>query len=130
MNAFENRAADHAVIANESNQPRIELEMTLLMWRNHFTCDVLAEKGSAHIASLCKWGPATFTHRRRVLPSGRPIEDNLTLELDDPTWEAEYAHFKRLCAKGHKTDLSGDIWLQRVLGRLGMSAEAPELVPA
>ena len=130
MNAFENRAADHAVIANESNQPRIELEMTLLMWRNHFTCDVLAEKGSAHIASLCKWGPATFTHRRRVLPSGRPIEDNLTLELDDPTWEAEYAHFKRLCADGHKTDLSGDIWLQRVLGRLGASAEAPELVPA
>ena len=25
-------------------KPRIELEMTLLMWRNHFTCDVLAEK--------------------------------------------------------------------------------------
>ncbi len=36
--------------------------MTLLMWRNHFTCDILAENGSAHIESLCKWGPSTFTH--------------------------------------------------------------------
>ena len=56
-------------------QPRLELEMTLLSWRNHFTCDVLAENGAAHIRSLCKWGPSTFTHRTRVLPSGRPPEE-------------------------------------------------------
>ena len=51
-NAFENRAPDHVVIANEHCRPRIELEMTLLMWRNHFTCDVLAEKrhGAHHVA--------------------------------------------------------------------------------
>ena len=35
-----------------------EFEMTLLSWRNHFTCDVFAENGSAHIQSLCKWGPS------------------------------------------------------------------------
>ena len=93
--------------------------MTLLMWRNHFTCDVLAEKGSAHISSLCKWGPTTFVHRTRVLPSGRPEEDETTLEQPDPTWESEYAHFKALCRNGQRTDLSGDIWMHRVLGRLG-----------
>ncbi len=59
--------------------PRIELEMTLLMWRNHFTCDVLAENGTAHITSLCKWGPSSFIHRTRVLPSGRPPESSVTL---------------------------------------------------
>ncbi len=69
------------------------------MWRNHFTCDVLAENGTAHITSLCKWGPTTFIHRRRVLPSGRPPEEMVTLTQDDPTWEAEYAHFKGLCAR-------------------------------
>ena len=37
--------------------------MTLLSWRNHFTCDIFAENGSAHIESLCKWGPSTFTLR-------------------------------------------------------------------
>src|SRR5579859_1568082 len=33
--AFENVAPDHAVIASEGSRMRIELEMTLLMWRNH-----------------------------------------------------------------------------------------------
>jgi hypothetical protein len=103
-------------------RPRIELEMTLLMWRNHFTCDILAENGTAHITSLCKWGPATFTHRTRVLPSGRPLEDAETLTQDDPTWAAEYAHFKQLCESGGKTDLSNDLWLHRVLSRLGNEA--------
>lgn len=118
----ENRAPDHVIIANEGMRPRIELEMTLLMWRNHFTCDMLAENGTAHITSLCKWGPTTFTHRVRVLPSGRPPEESETLIQDDPTWSAEYAHFTALCEGGGKTDLSNDLWLQRVLSRLGVEA--------
>jgi scyllo-inositol 2-dehydrogenase (NADP+) len=124
VNTFENCAPDHVVIANESNRPRLELEMTLLMWRNHFTCDILAERGTAHITSLCKWGPTTFTHRTRILPSGRPPECGVTLTQDDPTWAAEYAHFKRLCASGARTDLTGDLWLHQVLDRLGRDALA------
>jgi predicted dehydrogenase len=122
-NAFENRAPDHVVIAKEHGRPRIELEMTLLMWRNHFTCDVLAERGTAHITSLCKWGPSAFIHRKRVLPSGQPPEETVTLTQDDPTWEAEYAHFKALCVSdGDTTDLSNDRWLRGVLERLGEDA--------
>lgn len=123
-NNFENRAPDHVVIANEGQVPRIELEMTLLMWRNHFTCDILAEKGSAHITSLCKWGPASFIRRTRTLPSGRPAETVETLTQDDPTWAAEYAHFRSLCEQATPTDLSSDLWLQRVLSRLGDDAVA------
>jgi len=121
---FENRAPDHVVIASEGSRPKIALEMTLLSWRNHFTCDVLAENGTAHISSLCKWGPTTFTHRIRVLPSGRPAEDSVTLVEDDPTWAAEYAHFARLCAARAQTDLSNDLWLSRTLRRLGHDAVA------
>lgn len=121
-NCFENRSPDHVVIGSEAGEVTFELEMTLLSWRNHFTCDVFAENGSAHISSLCKWGPATFTKRTRVLPSGRPPEDTETLEQDDPTWAAEYAHFKSLCLEGAMTDLSGDIWLNRTLRRLGEQA--------
>jgi predicted dehydrogenase len=119
---FENRAPDHVVIGSESSKPKIELEMTLLSWRNHFTCDVLAEKGSAHIRSLCKWGPSSFTLRRRVLPSGRPPEETVTLTQDDPTWALEYAHFKALCAAGKPTDLTGDRYLHRMLSKLGAEA--------
>ena len=119
---FENRAPDHVVLASERSDPKAELEMTLLMWRNHFTCDVLAEKGSAHIESLCKWGPSKFTVRTRMLPSGRPPEETVTLVQDDPTWALEYAHFKKLCAEKARTDLSTDLWLNRTIRQL--SAEA------
>src|SRR5437764_1960456 len=96
---FENRAADHVVIGSRTTRPQLELEMTLLSWRNHFTCDLFAEQGSAHIRSLCKWGPTTFTLRKRVLPSGRPGEEVETLEQPDPTWALEYAHFRKLCER-------------------------------
>lgn len=122
VSRFENRAPDNVVIASKSTSPKLEFEMTLLSWRNHFTCDVLAEKGTAHIESLCKWGPTTFTQRTRILPSGRPPEEAVTLVQDDPTWALEYDHFKRLVAERAPTDLANDRWLLRVLGRL--SAEA------
>jgi len=121
---FENRAPDHVVLGSSAAKPQIELEMTLLSWRNHFTCDVFAANGSAHIRSLCKWGPSSFTVRTRVLPSGRPPEETVTLVQDDPTWAIEYAHFKALCAGGSRTDLGNDIWLNRVLRRLGQAATA------
>ena len=119
---FENRAPDHAVIRNEGSAPKLEFEMTLLQWRNHFTCDLLAERGSAHIRSLCKWGPSQFIHRRRLLPSGRPSEAEVTLVQDDPTWALEYAHFQRLCAERAPADLSHDLWLNQTLRRLGADA--------
>jgi predicted dehydrogenase len=120
---FENRAPDHVVIAAEG-RPQIELEMTLLSWRNHFTCDVFAEHGSAHIESLCKWGPSSFIHRTRVLPSGRPPEVTEILVQDDPTWALEYAHFKQLCGARAAPDLSNDIWLHNALTRLGHEIQA------
>ena len=118
---FENNAPDHVVIGSKGANLRIELEMTFLMWRNHFTCDILAEKGSAHISSLCKWGPTTFVKRFRVLPSGLPEEEVETLQLPDPTWKLEYEYFTALCDGGHITDLSSDLWLQRTLH--GMSKD-------
>ena len=120
-NRFENHAFDHVVLGCEG-EISIQLEMTLLSWRNNFTCDVLAEKGSAHIESLCKWGPTTFRHRTRVLPSGCPEEEEETLEQDDPTWALEYAHFKSLCAGGGPSNLDNDLWINGQLNRLSRQA--------
>ena len=113
---FENNSPDYAVITSFGTIS-IQLEMTLLSWRNHFTCDVFAENGSAHIESLCKWGPSVFRHRRRVLPSGRPPEDCVTLVQDDPTWAAEYEHFKSLC-RGGGGNLANDLWINSTLRAL------------
>ena len=98
-NRFENRAFDHLAFG-APGRPSLAMEISLLSWRNHFTADVYGERGSAHIESLCKWGPSSFVHRTRVLPSGRPPEEALTLVQPDPTWAAEYSHFKELCRAG------------------------------
>ncbi len=122
VNCFENRAPDHVIIGSRRTVPTLELEMTLLNWRNHFTCDLFAEKGTAHIQSLCKWGPTTFTLRKRVLPSGRPPEESETFVQDDPTWAHEYRYFKDLCSQSVPADLSTDRWLNRSLATLGEEA--------
>jgi len=122
---FENRAYDHFHFGF-AGTPVFDFEMTLLSWRNTFRCDVFAERGSAHIDCLCKWGPSTFTLRRRVLPSGRPPEETETLTCADPTWEAEYAAFKQLCARpAHNLD--NDIWINDVINavRRELGAAAP-----
>ena len=113
---FENAAFDYFVVGAEG-PPVLELDMTLLSWRNHFTCDLFAERGAAHIESLCKWGPSTFTRRQRKLPSGRPDEEAVTLVQADPTWAAEYEHFKRLCGSG-ESNIENDLWINQRLNEL------------
>ncbi len=115
-NRFENKSFDH-FSCGANGSPVLQLEMTLLNWRNHFYADVFAEKGSAHIQSLCKWGPSTFTLRNRKLPSGRPDEEAVTLVQPDPTWELEYQHFKQLCTSG-ESNIENDIWINAVLNDL------------
>ncbi|WP_374631500.1 Gfo/Idh/MocA family protein [Ferrovibrio sp.] len=124
-NRFENRAWDHIAFGRKGD-PLLQFEMTLLSWRNHFYADVFAENGSAHIQSLCKWGPSTFTIRDRKLPSGRPDEDLVTLVCADPTWAAEYAHFKALCAAPGNAaqDLAKDIWINATLLDIAAQAKA------
>jgi predicted dehydrogenase len=117
---FENRAFDHVVFGADAD-PVLQFEVTLLSWRNHHYTDVFAEKGSAHIQSLCKWGPCTFTLRDRVLPSGRPEEESDTLVQPDPTWAMEYEHFKKLCARG-ESNIANDIWINDTLADLSRQA--------
>jgi scyllo-inositol 2-dehydrogenase (NADP+) len=119
-NRFENRSFDHFSFG-ANGSPVLQLEMTLLNWRNHFYADVLAEHGSAHIQSLCKWGPSTFTLRQRKLPSGQPDEESVTLVQPDPTWALEYKHFKGLCQSG-ESNTENDVWINSVLNDLGRRA--------
>lgn len=122
-NRFENRAYDHFRFGF-SGQPALDFEMTLLSWRNTFRCDVFAEKGSVHIDCLCKWGPSVFTQRTRILPSGRPTEQVERLECADPTWVAEYAHFKQLCVNPTH-NLDNDIWINDVFNRVRRDLDLP-----
>lgn len=122
---FENRAFDHIILGGlpTAGMPQVELEMSLLSWRNHFVAEVYGELGSLHIDSLCKWGPSTFIHRHRVLPSGRPTEESVTLVQPDPTWELEYAYFKQLCQSGGAGNLENDLRINQTLLQLAAQAK-------
>lgn len=116
LSRFENRAYDH-MLGGFKGTPTLVLEGTLLSWRNTFAVDVLGERGSAHVQGLCKWGPSSLAVRRRVLPSGKPDEDAHVIKQADPTWRAEYEHFKALCRTGG-TNLENDVWIVSVLNQI------------
>ena len=117
LGRYENQSPDHVVFGS-TGRPFFELEATLLSWRNTFTIDVLAAKGSAHVSGLCKWGPSTLTIRKRVYPSGVPDETVVIAEGPDPTWSAEYAHFRRLAGTGF-TSIAGDMRVSAILHEVG-----------
>lgn len=116
VNCFETNSPDH-VLFGRPGRPFIQLEATLLSWRNEFHCEVLAENGSLHIDGLCKWGPSTLKVRKRILPSGQPTERALTLLQPDPTWRAEYEYFKALCVE-RRSHIARDIWINDKLSNL------------
>jgi predicted dehydrogenase len=111
---IENRACDQALF-RLSGAPSIYLETTMLSWRNDFHCHIRGSEGSAHISSLCKWGPTTLTLRGRVRPSGRPDEASTTLVQADPTWAAEYEHFMGLVGAGDPGNLATSREIARIL---------------
>jgi len=119
---FENAACDHFLIGFDGT-PTIVMEGTLLSWRNTFTADLLGSNGSAHVQGLCKWGPSRLVVRQRVLPSGKPPERSETLEQADPTWVAEYDHFKTLCRDGG-TNIENDSWISDVIRQIGTAGRA------
>ena len=119
-NRLETICYDHVVFGSEG-RPILEFEVTLLSWRNTFTVDVLGKQGSAHIDGLCKWGPSTLTVRKRVYPSGRPEESVQQVTTPDPTWELEYAHFKRMCDM-RVSNIKNDLWIKSTLDDLAVSA--------
>lgn len=124
-NCFENRAFDQVAFGNivgNTGDPLLQFEVTLLSWQNHFYADVFAENGSAHISSLCKWGPSTLSIRNRKLPSGRPDVESVTLVQPDPTWAIEYEHFRSLCASGI-SNIDNDIWINTTLRSLSDDLE-------
>ncbi len=111
---LENSSLDSAVF-RVTGGPSVWCETSLLSWRNDFRCDIRAQEGSLHIASLCKWGPSSLTLRERVRPSGRPPEHVSTLIQEDPTWALEHSHFLNLVGVGEEGNLSSNQEIGRML---------------
>ncbi len=117
----ENRAPDHAFFWGQCKKTALYFETSLLSWKNEFGIELVGEQGSAHVQGLCKWGKSTLSVKHRVFPSGRPKEELSEVEAKDPTWSAEYEHFKMLC-KNPKAHKSTDAWIQKSLNDVWRTA--------
>ncbi len=118
--AIENLSYDFA-LCRLTGTPPVWAETTLLSWRNDFQCQIRGSGGSLHISGLCKWGPAELTLRKRIFPSGRPLEETTTLSMPDPTWDAEHDHFLHLIASRHAGNLAVSREISRLLHSLELS---------
>lgn len=115
----ETRSVDHSILATEDR--RFVLETSYVSWRNTFSVDLFGERGSLHLAGLCKWGGSQLVTRSRVLPSGIPMETVERAAGADPTWAAEVDHFDSAAPRGDST-ASTDWWISSCLlsaGRAG-----------
>ena len=121
---YENRSPDH-VITISPGTPLIELEATLLSWRNTFLVDIICEFGSVHMEGLSKWGPSTLKIRRRVYPSGIPEEIIETANGPDMTFDKDYRYFLDLIGSGF-TSIESDISIMSDLNQMVLSHELGE----
>ena len=112
---FENLSYDAFSMSLVRVPTFVQIEGSLLSWRNTFRLDVIGEDGSVHVDGLCKWGPSILRVRERVLPSGRPNEQEFVLEQPDPTWEAEYEHFRSICRSGDGGGFQSDVAVSKAL---------------
>ena len=98
--------------------------MTLLSWRNHFTCDIFAENGiGAHQFAVQMGTVVASRCARAVLPSGRPPEETMTSGARRSDLGDRIRAFQERCARTARVgDLADDLWLNRTLRRLGDEA--------
>ena len=113
LNKFENKSPDQAIISCEINNIKIILEMSLCMWKNTFSCDVIGSRGSAHLDSLCKWSRNEFIYRKRKIPAGKPVESKIFFERKDPTWVRELKFFKKSISKKKNLNFERDLIINR-----------------
>ncbi len=118
-NKFENKSFDFSsFLINYHNGPLIHVMLTYCMWKNDFTCDLLAKNGSVHINSLVKWRPSNLSVRYRKYPSGAPKEFTKSISGEDPTWKKEYNYFKRLIKTNKFNDFKKDFSINKFINRL------------
>ena len=118
LGRHEAKSFDHCILASADR--RFILEASFLSWKNSFGIELFGERGSIHLQGLVKWGPAELVLRKRVFPSGVPLETRETARGPDASWARELEHFDDLAGKG-RTSADNDWWISRTILRVSAS---------
>lgn len=112
--SFETYAYDYCQFRINSNV-KISVTLSNLSWKNNFLIDCIGEQGSIHAKSLCKWGDSETIIRKRVFPSGVPIETKTIYSMPDITWAKERDYFKYLITKGISGVVEKEFKISKIL---------------
>lgn len=118
VNLLENNSPDHALFQLTIDNIKINLEVSLCMWKNTFQCDIIGSKGSIHLDSLTKWSKSYLWVRKRKIPAGIPVEKKIVYKQGDPTWKEELKFFKYLVSKNKNISLNKDILIKKILNNI------------
>lgn len=106
---------DHWVFSTTDDH--VVIEFSAITWKNLFTIDIYGKKGSIHMNGLRKWGGSELAVRKRVLPSGVPLEKKTFDSGPDMTWKKDFGYFEkmvRLKTPSLESDLQTSIALAKI----------------
>jgi len=113
---LESSVFDHSVFA--TNDRKVVLECGTTMWKNRFGIDIYGELGSLHMQGLRKWGPTEISLRKRVFPSGVPIEQIETSVGEDQSWKLDINEFEKRVesrSNSYESDLNISLSLHKLM---------------
>lgn len=113
---IESSIFDHWLFCTKDE--KIVVETSSVTWKNSFSIDIYGELGSVHMNGLCKWGRSEFILRKRVFPSGVPLEKRTQISSPDRTWRKDIDYFESLSVDKTKASIKNDINISLALSRL------------
>lgn len=120
---IESEIYDHWVFGTKDK--KIIIENSAVTWKNLFTIDLYFEYGSLHINGLRKWGQSEFIYRKRILPSGVPIEKINSDKGQDMSWVRDFSYFEKMITQ-NKLSYDNDLQMSKALAIIALGSEKPD----
>lgn len=112
---------DHWVFSTVDD--KVFIECSAVTWKNVFSIDIYGQRGSIHMNGLRKWGGSELILRRRVLPSGVPLEKKTFDSGSDVTWKKDFGYFEEV-VRTKTTSLEGDLETSIALASIALGTSS------
>jgi len=115
----ESNIFDHWVFSTSDH--KIIVETSSITWKNTFLLELFGSLGSIHLSGLQKWEGSELIIRKRVFPSGKPIEKRIFRKGLDNTWKEDFREFEKN-VNLNKNSLQNDLKLSKALAHIVLTA--------
>lgn len=100
---------------------KIIIETNSITWKNTFLLELFGSLGSIHLSGLQKWEGSELITRKRVFPSGKPIEKKFSKKGLDNSWKEDFREFEKN-VKLNRNSLANDLEISKALANIVITA--------